>query len=112
MSVQGLDIGEEAVSDLVKTVISSQLDTFDALDVEIRTDTLSLTQGEIESLVVKGQGLVVKNDLRTESLVLETSAVDVSIMKLMIGEVALDEAASATTEIALKTTDVQSAFNG
>lgn len=112
MSVQGLDIGEEAISDLVKTAISSQLDTFDTLDVEIHTDPLSLTQGKIESLIIEGQGLVVQNNLRTESLSLETSAVDISMMKMMMGEVALDEVAAATTKVALKPADVQSAFNG
>lgn len=112
MGLQDLDIGEEAISSLVKTVISSQLDTFDTLDVEIRTDPLSLTQGKIESLIIKGQGLVVQNDLRTESLTLETSAVDVSMMKMMTGEVALDNAAVATTEVVLKPADVQAAFNG
>lgn len=112
MGLQGLDIGEEAISNLVKTVISSQLDTFDMLDVEIRTDPFNLTQGKIESLIIKGQGLVVQNDLRTESLTLETSAVDVSMTKMMTGEVALDKAAVATTEVALKPADVQAAFNG
>lgn len=112
MSLQSLDIGEEAISNLVKTVISSQLDTYDALDVEVRTDPLNLTQGKIDSLIVKGQGLVVQNDLRTESLALETSAVDISMMKMMTGEVALDEPAAATTEVSLKPADVQAAFNG
>ena len=107
-----MDIGEETISNAVKSVIASQLDTFDTLEVAVHTDPLKLTQGQIDSLFFEGKGLVVKNDLRTASFVLETQSVDISMMKMMMGEIALDEPATATTEIQLSPVDIEAAFNG
>ena len=107
----GLDIGEQTISSAAEAIIKSQLDKVDSLDIEVRTDPMKLTQGQIDSLLVTGKGLVVQNDLRTESMVLETSAVDISMMKLATGQFELDEPADATAKIVLKPNDVQAAFN-
>ncbi|MEL6351277.1 MAG: DUF2993 domain-containing protein [Cyanobacteria bacterium J06627_28] len=112
VGTQALDIGEQAISQAAETLIKSQLDHVDMLEVEVRTDPLKLTQGQIDSLLVRAQGLVVQNDLRTEKLTLETGAVDVSMLKIMAGEFELDEPASAEAKIALTPNDIQAAFNG
>ncbi|MEO0456533.1 MAG: DUF2993 domain-containing protein [Cyanobacteria bacterium P01_A01_bin.114] len=112
MGSPGLDIGEEAISNAAKSLIASQLDTYDTLEIEVRTDPLKLTQGQIDSLILKGEGLVVQKDLRTASLMLETGAVDVSMTKMLAGKMALDEPATATANIVLTPEDIQAAFNG
>ncbi len=111
MSSTGLDIGEQAISNAAKSIIQSQLDEFDSLEIEVHTDPLKLTQGQIDSLLVTGKGLVIQNDLRTEELVLKTGPVDVSMLKMATGVFALDEPADAEARVVLKPEDVQTAFN-
>jgi hypothetical protein len=111
MSSPGLDIGEQTISKAAEALIKSQLDNVDSLEVEVRTNPLKLTQGQLDSIAVKGSGLVVQNDLRTEELSLETGPVDISMLKMALGTFELDEPATAETRIVLKPEDVQTAFN-
>lgn len=112
MSSTGLDIGEQAISSAAETLIKSQLDSVDSLNIEVHTDPLKLTQGKLDSLLVVGKGLVIQNDLRTEDLSLQTGPVDISMMKIATGTFALDEPADAEARVVLKPEDVQKAFNG
>ncbi len=111
MSSPGLDIGEQTISKAAEAIIRSQLDNVDSLDIEVRTNPLKLTQGQLDSVLVQGSGLVVQNDLRTEALSLETGPVDISMLKMAIGTFELDQPAEAETRIVLKPEDIQTAFN-
>ncbi|MGB7086819.1 MAG: DUF2993 domain-containing protein [Phormidesmis sp.] len=111
MGSQALDIGEQSISSALEALITSQLDQVDELHIEVHTDPLKLTQGQLDSLSVKGEGLVVQNSLRTAELRLETDAVDISMMKMAAGQFALDEPADAKARIVLMPTDIQAAFN-
>lgn len=111
MSSTGLDIGEQAISSAAETVIKSQLDSFDSLNIEVHTDPLKLTQGQLDSISVQGKGLVIQNDLRTEDLTLKTGPVDISMMKMAVGAFELDAPADAEARVVLKPEDVQTAFN-
>lgn len=110
MSSQDLDIGEQAISKAVETGLRSQVDEAESLDVEIRTDPVKLTQGQIDKAVIEGKGLVIQHDLRTESLRLEAKAVDISMMKAALGKIELDRPTDATAQVVLKAEDIQKAF--
>ncbi|MGB3293826.1 MAG: DUF2993 domain-containing protein [Phormidesmis sp.] len=110
MSSQDLDIGEQAISKAVKTGLESQFDAVESLDVEIRTDPIKLAQGQVDKAVIEGKGLVIQNDLRTESLKLEADSVDISMMQVALGKIALDQSADATAQVVLKANDLQEAF--
>jgi len=107
----GMDIGEQTISSAAEAIIKSQLDKVDSLEIEVHTDPVKLTQGQIDSLFVRGKGLVIQNDLRTEDLVLEASAFDISMLKMATGTFELDAPADASAKIVLKPDDVQTAFN-
>lgn len=110
MSSQDLDIGEQAISKAVETGLKSQVDEAESLDVEIRTDPVKLTQGQVDKAVIEGKGLVIQHDLRTESLRLEAKAVDISMMKAALGEIELDQPTDATARVVLNADDIQKAF--
>lgn len=112
MSSTGLDIGEQAISSAAETLIKSQLDRVDALNIEVHTDPLKLTQGKVDSLLVTGKGLVIQNDLRTEDLTLQTGSVDISMLKMATGTFELDAPAEAEARVVLRPEDIQTAFNG
>ncbi|PZO19376.1 MAG: DUF2993 domain-containing protein [Leptolyngbya foveolarum] len=106
-----MDAGEQAISSVAEAGIRSQLDAVDELDIEIRTDPMKLTQGQIDKVVIVGKGMVVQNDLRTEEMTLETGPVDIAMMKIPLGKIELDEPAQAEAKVVLKPEDLQAAFN-
>ena len=110
MSSQDLDIGEQAISKAVETGLESQFDEAESLDVEIRTDPAKLTQGQVDKAIIEGKGLVIQNDLRTESLKVEANSVDISMMQAALGKIELDQPADATARVVLKANDLQKAF--
>lgn len=111
MSSQDLNIGEQAISKAAETAIAAQLDEVESLDVEVRTDPIKLTQGQVDHVTIDGRGLVIQNDLRTEKLTLEANSVDISMMKAALGEIALDCPTDAEARVVLKAEDIEKAFN-
>jgi hypothetical protein len=111
MSSLGLDIGEQTISKAAEAIIKAQLDRVDSLDIEVRTNPSKLTQGQLDSILVKGSGLIIQNDLRTQELLLETGPVDISLLKMAVGRFELDKPTEAETRIVLKPEDIQTAFN-
>ncbi len=111
MSSSDTNLGEQAISKLVEEGIKAQLDQVESLSVDIKTDPIKLTQGQVERVLIKGTGWVVKDDLRTEELVLETGAVDIAMLKIPLGEIELEHPTAATAQVSLKPEDVQTAFN-
>lgn len=111
MSSQDLGIGEQAISKAAEAAIKSQMDEAEDLNVEIHTDPLKLSQGQVDKVTVEGKGLVVQNDLRTEEVTLEANSVDISMTKAIFGQIELDQPADAEARVVLKAEDIQSAFN-
>lgn len=62
------EIGEQTLNQIAKVALSSQLDWADELDVRVKTDPGKLVQGQLDSFFVDGSGLVVRSDLRMESM--------------------------------------------
>ncbi len=111
MSSQDLGISEQAISKTVEAGIKSQLDDAEALNVEIHTDPLKLAQGQIDSATLEGKGLVVKDDLRTEAIALETDAVNINLLKAAFGNIELEQPTDAKACVTLKAEDIEHAFN-
>ena len=103
--------GEQAISKAAELGLSSQLDEAENLDVDIRTNPLDIMQGEIESVSVKGEGLVMKKELRAEKLRIETSSISVNSIKAAMGNIELTQPTDARMLVALKEEDLQNAFN-
>lgn len=103
--------GEQAINELAKAGIKSQLDEAKDLDVNIRTSPLDLMQGNIESVSVKGDGLVMKKELRAEKLRIETSSIAINSIKAAMGNIELTKPSDARMLVVLKEEDLQNAFN-
>ena len=103
--------GEQAISKAAELGLSSQLDEAENLDVDIRTSPLDIMQGEIDSVSVKGEGLVMKKELRAEKLRIETGSISINSMKAAMGNIELTHPTDARMLVALKEEDLQNAFN-
>ena len=105
------NIGKETINKVAEIGIKTQLDEAKALDVDIRSSPLDIMQGEIESVSVKGEGLVMKKELRAEKLRIETNNIAINSIKAAMGNIELVKPTDARMLVVLKEDDIQRAFN-
>lgn len=105
------DIGEQAISKAAEVGLETQLDEAENLDVDVRSNPLELVQGEVDSVSVKGEGLVMQKELRAEKLRIETDSIDIDPMKAALGDIELNQPTDARMLVVLKEEDIQRAFN-
>ena len=105
------DVGEQAISKAAEVGMKSQLDQAEDLDVDIRTDPLDVVQGNLDSVSVKGEGLVMQKELRAEKLQIETDSISIDPIKAALGNIEMEQPTDARMLVVLKEEDVQRAFN-
>jgi hypothetical protein len=105
------DLGEQALSKVVEVGITSQLDEVEDLNVDIRTDPVKLVQGQVDSVDITGQGLVMKQDLRIETLEVSTDPVAINPLSAILGNIELTRPTTATAQIVLTEADLDRAFS-
>lgn len=105
------DIGEQALSKVVETGLSTQLDEVEKLDVDIRTNPVKLMQGELDSVAIEGQGLVMKKDLRAEELAVKTGNIAINPLGVTFGDIELTHPTQAEAHVVLTEQDIERAFN-
>jgi LmeA-like phospholipid-binding len=110
MTSDSPDLGEKALSKITEVGIASQLDEVESIDVDIRTDPVSLVQGKLDSVSISGQGLVMKQDLRMETLDIKTDEVSINPLSAVFGNVELTYPTDAEAQIVLNELDINRAF--
>ena len=103
--------GEQAINNIAKAGIETTLDQADSLEVDLHSNPLDLMQGKIESVSVKGEGLVMKKELRADKLRIETNKISINSIKAAMGNIELDQPTDARMLVVLKEDDLQNAFN-
>lgn len=105
------NVGEEAINNFAKVGIETQLDDAESLEVDLHSNPLDLMQGEVDSVSVKGKGLVMQKELRAEKLRIETNSISINSIKAAMGNIELDRPTDARMLVVLKEEDLQNAFN-
>ncbi len=105
------DIGEQAISKAAEIGLESQLDKSEDVKVYLRANPLDLMQGKVQSVSVKGKGLVMKKELRAEKIHIETGDIDINPIKAALGDIELNSSSDARVLVVLKEEDIQRAFN-
>ena len=105
------EFGEQALNQLAKVALLSQLDEAEELDVWVKTDLGNLMQGQLDSFVVNGSGLVIQSDLRMESFEVQVRDLAVEPFAALNGDLKLSQIARGTANITLAETDLNRAFN-
>ena len=108
----GVDnLGEQALNKIAKLALSSQLEDADSLDVKVKTNPEKLANGQLESLLIEGKGLVIETDLRLEVLEIAMKAIAVAPLKALRGKIELTQPSQGTARIVLTETDLNRALN-
>lgn len=104
-------LGQQALNKVAEVGISSQLDQVEKLDVDIQTDPLKLVQGQLDSVEIKGEGLVMQKDLRMEKLEMEIDKVAINPLSAAFGKIELTQPTDANVKVVLTEPDLNRAFN-
>jgi len=105
-------LSEQVLNKAIEAGLSTQLDAAEKLEANVQTDPVALLQGELRSAGIEGQGLVMKRDLRTEKLSMQTDGVAIDPLKAAFGDIELTRPTNATAVVTLTEADIQRAFNG
>ena len=105
------DVGEQALSKAAEVAMSTQLDEVEKLDVDIRTDPLKLVQGQLDSVKIEGEGLVMQKDLRAEEMQIKTSNIAINPLSAAFGKIELTRPTEADAKVVLTEQDIERAFN-
>ncbi|MGQ4647421.1 LmeA family phospholipid-binding protein [Lyngbya aestuarii] len=104
-------IGEQALNKVAELSLSAKLNDAEVIDVDIESDALGLVQGEIDSVTVRGEGLVTPQDLRLEELQLQADNIAIDILSTALGKIELSHPIDASGRLVLTTADLNRALN-
>lgn len=111
MTQEKAGLGEQALNKIAEVALSTQLDEAERLEVQVKTDPGKLAQGELESLTITGDGLVMQEDMRMEQMEMHISPIAVNPWKALMGNIQLTQPAEGTARIVLTEDDINRAFN-
>lgn len=105
------DLGEQALGKIAEIAIANQLEQAEQVHVNVDTDPIKAVQGKLNSVAVTGEGMVMKQDLRVESLGLSIDSVAINPLKAILGEIELTQPANAEVNVLLTETDLNQALS-
>jgi LmeA-like phospholipid-binding len=111
MTSDRADLGNQALSKVAEIGITNQLDGVENIDVDIRTDPGKLIQGKVDSVVISGRGMVMKQDLRMEALTVSIDRVAINPLSAIFGNIELTQPSDAEALIVLTQADLNRAFS-
>jgi hypothetical protein len=104
-------LGEQALNKIAELALSSQLEDSANLEVKIDTAPEKLAKGELESLLIKGKGLVIETDLRLQVLEIGMKEIAVDPLKALTGNIELTQPTEGTAHLILTESDLNCALN-
>jgi LmeA-like phospholipid-binding len=112
MGANSPDLGNLALSKVVEVGITSQLDVVEEIDVDLRTDPGNFIQGKVDSIEISGKGLVVKEDLRMDTIQINTNnGVSIAPLRALLGNIELTQPTDAEARIILTEVDINRALS-
>lgn len=108
----GIDsLSEGAISKVAEIALSSQVDDSDKLTVDVSTDPASLTDGTLDAMTIRGEGLMIQKDLRMAEMKVSLGKLSVDPLKAVTGNLELSEPTQGKSHIVITETDLNRAFN-
>ena len=107
----GTDWGEQMLNTVANNTIRHLFTRSELVEVSVRCYPSSkLLQGSIDSFKMKGSGLVIRQDFRTEEMSFETDAVSLDFGSLLKGKLSLKQPTQAIAQVVLTEADINNSF--
>jgi hypothetical protein len=102
---------EQALSGAAEMTLATQLDEVENISVDVRTTLLKMVQGQVDSVSIVGQGLVIQEDLRVQEMELHTDSIAINPLSAILGQIELNQPVDATARIVLTQEDINRALD-
>jgi hypothetical protein len=102
---------ESILSRMIETTISSQLDDVNHLEIEVSGQPAQLIQGNVQSVTVQGNGIVIREEIRVNSLVIHIKQLAIALLSSVIGKPELVHPASISAQLVLTEADINHLLN-
>lgn len=110
-SDRGSDWGENILNTVASKTLRHLFTSSDEIEVNVCCNPSSkLLQGSIDSFKMKGRGLVIRREFRTEEMSFETDAVSIDFGSVVKGKIALKQPTQAIARVKLAEADLNQAF--
>ncbi len=93
--------GEQALNKIAEIALASQLEQAEQLEVRIKTDLNKLAQGEVDSIAIKIDGLLMPQNLYVEELQLQINRIIVKPFSALLGKIILTQPCEGTIRITI-----------
>ena len=99
-------LDEQAIAQAAQLGLSSQLDSAEKLDVDVRTDLLKVIQGQADAVNISGQGLVLQADIRVQEMELHLDKVAINPLSALFGQIELTHPVDAIAKFVVTQEDL------
>lgn len=99
-------LDEQAIALAAQAGLSSQLDSVENINVDVRTDLLKVVQGQADSIDISGQGLVLQEDIRVQEMELHLDKVAIDPLSVLFGQIELTHPVDAIAKFVLTQEDL------
>jgi hypothetical protein len=106
----GKRVEEKLLSQAAETRISQELDAVEKIDVDVQTDIAKIVQGQLDSLALTGEGLVIKEKIRVQEIQLQTDSIAINPFSAIFGQIQLNEPVHAIARVIVQETDINLAL--
>jgi hypothetical protein len=99
-------LDEQAISKIAETLLSSQVDEAQNLEVDIRTDPIEVVKGKIDSVAIAGKDLTVQQNLCLQEMKIEVDSVDINLFELLFGKIELNQPVNTRGKFVVTEADI------
>ncbi len=111
MTPETAGFGEQALNKIAEIALASKLKQVERLEVQIKTDLSKLAHGEVESVAIAINGLLIEQDLILEELQLQINRVTVKPLSAILGKIKLIHPSTGIIRAVFNQDDLTRAFN-
>ncbi len=111
MAQEKAKFGEQALNKIAEIALASQLEQAEHLEVRIKTDLSKLAHGELDSIAIKIDGLLMPQNLLVEELQLQINRIIVKPFNALLGNIILTQPCEGTIRISINDDSLNHLFN-
>lgn len=111
MTQEKSGFGEQALNKIAEMALASQLKEAERIEVQIKTDLSKLAHGEVDSIAININGLVMQQDLGVEELQLQINRVAVKPFSALLGKIQLTQPSEGIARFVINEDNLTRAFN-
>lgn len=111
MTQEKAGLGEQALNKIAEIALASQMEEAERLEVQVKTDPSKLARGEVDSIIIDGNGLVMQQDQVVEELQIQINRVTVKPLSALFGKIELTHPSEGTVRIVINDDNLTRTFN-